>query len=81
MQEPQERSSPWIRLAQAGTGTEILVLVLSTLLGLILSALLGFNNLISLIILSFGLTKVFWNTVRKLAREDARELGLDPNGF
>lgn len=71
-------NSGWIRLAQAGFALEVLVFVSITILSLITASLLHFNNLVSLVILVFGFNKVFWNTVHRLAEEDALELGIQP---
>ena len=74
-----EKPSRWIRLYQAGIGVETTVFILGSVLGIATSLLLGFHNLLSVLIMSFGFPKVFWDTVRKLAIQDGlSEEHLDP---
>lgn len=70
MEEKPEQPSIWIRLYHAGVGVEFASFFLLGLLGAGISLALGWKNILSMLILSFGLPKVFWSTVRKLAIED-----------
>jgi len=70
MEEHSAKESRWIRLYQAGTATEFSFFLLFSLIGGGLALAFGFHNLISMLIMAFGLPRVCWGTVHKLALED-----------